>query len=232
MASTAVYANRLELRARIEKDKDASDGVLDALLFAASRAIDGYTNRAQDGYVASAAGVARLYVGSGTPFQMIDECAAVESVAVKDSISDTSYTAWADSDWIAARGSPDFPQFHGTPYTLLVADINGDYAVFTSGWGASKTALWPDTGASQRDLKLRQPTVQVTARWGYAATVPKAIREATIMQAARWYERLKVGMADSLATTELGDLRFTQDLDPDVQFILRLGRWVRPPMTE
>ena len=59
MASTAVYATALELRSEIEKDKNASDGVLDVLLGAASRAIDGYTNRIEDGYVAPDAAVAR-----------------------------------------------------------------------------------------------------------------------------------------------------------------------------
>jgi len=232
MASTAVYATALELRSEIEKDKNASDGVLDVLLGAASRAIDGYTNRIEDGYVAPDAAVARAYVGSGNRFLMIDECIQIDSVAVKESPSDTTYTAWAATDWNAARGAPDFPKFYGTPYTLLVVTISGSEAVFTSGSGSSATHLWPDTRYHEHDGQYREPTVQVTARWGYAAAVPDAIKQATIMQAARWFERLKVGMADSLATTDLGELRFTQALDPDVQFILRMGRWIRPPMTE
>jgi hypothetical protein len=232
MASTALYATHTELRSQIEKDKNASDGVLDVLIAAASRAVDQYTNRIEDGYVAPTAAVARDYVGSGISSQMIDECVQIDSVAVKESITDTTYTAWTAADWLAARGSHRFPKFYGLPYNLLVVDISGDESIFTSGWGYNASHLWNDYGDHQHSGAAGQPTVRVTARWGYATTVPGPIKEATIMQAARFFERLKVGMADSLATTDLGELRFTQDLDPDVQFLLRLGRWVRPPMTE
>jgi hypothetical protein len=234
MASTITYASAEELRARIEKDKNASDGVLASLLFSASRAVDQYTNRREDGYVAPATATARDFVGSGRASQMIEECVEVASVAVKASISDSTYTAWAAGTWLAARGGPDFPKFYGTPYDLLVVDVSGSsgWSVFTSGGGVSASHLWPDTVVHEHDIQIRQPTVRVTARWGYATEVPGPIKEATIMQASRWFERLKVGMADSLATTDLGELRFTQDLDPDVQFLLRLGRWIRPPMME
>jgi len=219
MASTQVYATTLELRSQIEKDKNASDGVLDMLLAAASRAVDQYTNRIEDGYVAPAASVARDYVGSGNRFLMIDECIQIDSVAVKESPTDTTYTTWAATDWNAARGGPSNPKFYGTPYNLLVVSLGGSEAVFTSGRGSDATHLWPDSYYHEHDQQFREPTVRVTARWGYAATVPGPIKEATIMQAARMFERLKVGMADSLATTDLGELRFTKDL-------------IRPPMME
>lgn len=234
MTSTARYATTLELRAEIEKDKNASDGVLDALIDAASRAVDRYTNRIEDGYVALTTAAARDYVGSGRTTQMIDECVAITSVAVKASISDSTYTTWAAGTWLPARGGGSFPRFYGLPYDLLVADASSSSGcgIFTSGSGSAESHLWPDTMIHYHDMRIRQPTVRVTARWGYAATVPDTIKQATIMQAARMFERLKVGMADSLATTDLGELRFTQDLDPDVQFLLRLGRWIRPPMME
>jgi hypothetical protein len=231
MASTALYATHTELRSQIEKDKNASDGVLDFLIGVASRAVDGYTNRIEDGYVAPVAAVARDYVGSGTSSQMIDECVQIDSVAVKESITSTTYTAWTAADWLAARGSHRFPKFYGLPYNLLVVDISGDESIFPSGWGYDVDHLWGDHH-HQHEATAAQPTVRVTARWGYAATVPDPIKEATIMQAARFFERLKVGMADSLATTDLGELRFTKDLDPDVRFLLYHGRWIRPVMTE
>jgi hypothetical protein len=72
------------------------------------------------------------------------------------------------------------------------------------------------------------PTVEITARWGYALTVPDAIQQATIMQAARWYQRLKASMADTVAGPEFGKLMFRKSLDPEIQFLLVAGRYVKP----
>jgi len=72
------------------------------------------------------------------------------------------------------------------------------------------------------------PTVQITARWGFATEVPIDIKEAAIMQAARWYKRLQSAMADVLASGELGQLLYRKSLDPDIRRLLVDGRYVKP----
>lgn len=230
------YANPEELKAEIGQVNE-DDTVLGRLLDAAEVKINNLSNR-PDGFVADATATARYYKGSGTPVLRIHECVEVTAVAVKDSPSDDedSYTAWTvgivgtttEADVFPARGDkedPDFtlPAYCGRPYDLLVIGANADYSYFTGGKFVGRGGFRPsDTTA--RGL----PTVKVTAKWGYAATVPADIKEACIMQASRWYKRLRSAMADTLASADLGQLLYVQKLDPDIAGIILDGRYVRP----
>lgn len=227
-----MYATASELRGQIDKTSTADDTVLENILRAATRTIDRFCNR-PGGFMAAAAASTRYYVGSGGTIQWMDECAAISSVAVKDSPSDDedSYTSWTlgtvgsttEADCFPATGDPEMPDYVSTPYTFLVIGANGDYSVFTSGSYTTRGGF-RRYGSQTRGM----PTVQVSARWGYALTVPHDIREATIMQSARWYKRLQSAMADTAASTEFGTLLYRQSLDPDIKLILESGRYVRP----
>jgi len=232
------YASAEELRAEIGQET-ADDVRLGRILDAAKVKIDNLCNR-PDGFVADSTATARYYKGSGTPVQRIHECVTVSAVAVKASSSDDEddYTAWVvgivgtttEADVFPARGdteNPDFtlPSIIGKPWDMLVIGPNGDYNQFSSGIRVASRG-WRSDAQFRRGL----PTVEVTARWGYAATVPADIKEACIMQAARWYKRLASAMADTLASADLGQLLYVQKLDPDVCGILLDGRYVRPAM--
>jgi hypothetical protein len=157
------------------------------------------------------------------------------AVAVKDSATDTTYTAWAnpttnmagDGDWLAFAGDAQSPEFdpinRGRPYTALMIDPNGDYSVFTSGKFSSRPGFKPALSAG-RGL----PTVKATAKWGYATTVPYPIKEACIVQASRWFKRAESAYADAVATGEMGLLVYRKSLDVDVQAMLISARLVRP----
>jgi hypothetical protein len=242
MASTQLYADVADVRNRIEKKGDEADATLGALISAASRTIDRVCNR-EDGFVAPSAISTKLYRGSNQVVQLIDECVDVTLVEVKESPSNTTYDPWTtpttlfagDGDWYPATGDPDHPEFNVLPYTMLLVDPNGDNSIFTG--GVSNDRFWPssrgryDRGYSGRgrySSTMRVPTVRVTARWGYATSVPPQVREACAMQTARWYKRYQTSMADSLATTDFGELRFTRVLDPDVELILEGGRLIKP----
>lgn len=62
--------------------------------------------------------------------------------------------------------------------------------------------------------------VAVTAKWGWT-NVPSAIKYATLVQAARLYDR-RENVAGALRTKQIDDIRMdwsaaaNQDLDPDV----------------
>ena len=231
MPSIQVYATVAELKLRIERTRATDDVILLAILTGASRSIDNACNRIKDGFVAAVSS-ARTFTGSGQAVQIIDECASVSAVAVKDSRGATTYTAWAATDWDLFAGDARWPEFNVGPFNKLVVAWNGDYSSFTS--GSASGAGNNNFSLSARSVGLYNPrtaygvpTVQATALWGYAVTCPPEIREATCMQAARWYKRYQGSMSDSLADGELGVLLYRKALDPDVRRILVDGRYIR-----
>lgn len=224
--TASAYATVKELRAHMVKAAITADWELAQLLDGATRLIDNFCNR-PEGFVAAVTASARIYAGSGTSVQAIDECTSITAVAVKDSATDTSYTAWTTDDWDAFGGSPDRPDFqptaHHKPYTFLMTTLDGNYSTFTSGKFTTRPGFRPSSTVSRG-----VPTVQVTATWGYAATVPPDIKVACLEQAARWWKRLESAMADTIGSPETGILLYKQRLDPDIANILINGRYVRP----
>lgn len=232
----AAYASVPELRAQISLTSTTDDVELALLLDAATKAIDNYCNR-PDGFVSDPTASARYYSGDGGPYLRIDECTSIASVAVKDSPNDTSYVDWdtpssdlaEDGDWIPFAGDPERPNFNalaeGKPYTYIMVDPNGNYSSFTSGKYAGRRGFRPSSTVTRG-----VPTVKVTAKWGYAAAVPAAIKTACIMQAAKWYKRLQGSMASSVASPDMGTIELFRELDPDVKHLLVQGRYVRPPL--
>ena len=216
------YAVAADLRARIHKISVADDTVLTAIIAAAERNINTTCNR-PDGFEALAAATARKYTGSGTSYQWIDECVSITKVEVKEAATDTTYTLWADTDYIPARGDPKCPDFNTLPYHLLIIDPSGDYGTFTNGQYSYTPGFPPET-----DVLRGIPTVQVTAKWGYSVAVPADIREACLAQASRWFKRFEGSFSDALASENLGTLLYRQSLDPDIKRLLVDGRYVKP----
>jgi hypothetical protein len=218
------YATAAELRAYMNKVSTDLDDEINELLESATIAIDNLCNR-PNGFVADVAASARLYTGNGKPYLLIDECVEISTVAVKDSASDDDYDTWASDDWIAFSGDHRFPDFNSLPYDSVMVDPTGDESgsVFTSGKWTTRGGFRPLT-----DTHRGVPTVQITAKWGYATTVPYTIKIACIMQASRWYKRLQSGMSDTLASGELGQMMYTKVIDPDIAMLLIEGRYVKP----
>lgn len=221
--SSAAYATIDELRNQIAKSGTTTDVELALILDGVTNSIDRFCNR-PDGFVADIDASARLYSGDGTTIQWIDECTAVTLVEVKDAASDTTFDSWAVADWIAATGDPERPDFTRLPITFLLVSAVGDFATFTSGQFTGLRGFRP-----ARPTTRAVPTVRITSNWGFAVVVPPVIKQACIAQAARWFKRGQSSWADILATTPLGNLRFqTNRLDPDIQFMLIDGRFMRP----
>lgn len=202
------WASVQELRSRIVKQSTLKDIDLEAILTAAQNTITRFCNR--QSFLADTVASARLYSGSGKDYLTIDETPEITAVGAKESVSDTTFTAWATTDWLAYSGSRRFPNFNSVPYTGLMVNPNGDYSRFFRG--------------STEGF----PMVQVTAKWGAYVTIPDELKEASIMQATRWFKRLEGAMADALASGELGMLMYRQKLDPDIAMILVNGRYIKP----
>jgi hypothetical protein len=186
-----------------------------------------------DLFVGDTAASVRTYSGDGSSVLLIDECVEITAVAVKDSATDTTYTAWAtpttmmagDGDWFPYTGDRRAPEFNRLPWTGLMVDANGDYSVFTNGIYIGLRGF-PFSSDMQRNV----PTVQVTARWGYADNTPGDIKMATIMQVARYYKEIQGAMADGVANADFGTLVYRQTLHPDIKRLLVEGRYVKPQM--
>jgi hypothetical protein len=209
------YATAGELRDRLGKVSPAKDDLLLEIISAAEKSINKFVNR-PDGFEAATTATARTYAGSGKGYRLIDECVSITTVAVKESYTDTTYTAWLATDWIAFSGDPKSPDFQPLifqrPYNAIMIDPSGSESGFYSG----------SVGG------YAFPTVQVTAKWGYCTSVPDDIREACLIQATRLYKRFESGMSDTLASNDFGVMIYRQSLDPEAKQLLVAGRYIKP----
>jgi hypothetical protein len=211
------YATPAELRNQMDKTGTSGSGAdanLNIVLEGVSQAIDRYFNRPNGWFVAQAVASARTYPGSGKSYQLIEECVAITAVAVKDSPSDSAYTSWAVADYVTFTGDPRFPDFNSLPSTGLMVDPNGHYSVFTSG-------LYP--------RRVAVPTVQVTARWGFALTCPPVLKQATLALAARWFKEGQGAWSDTLASADFGGLIYKAQ-NADIKLMLDQTRFHKPAL--
>lgn len=237
--SSTKYCRVQELRRQIEKssrDGSASDDALKLVINSVEALIDTVCNR-PDGFKAQSSATVRYFNGSGMPYQKIDECVEITEVAVKDSVSDSSYTAWdapttnmaGDGDWLAYRGGSRNPNFNPLglqqprPYDHLMIDVNGSYSVFTSGKYQSKGGFRPST-----PINRGVPTVKVTAKYGFAVTPPSIVTQVCIIQSARWWKKGQFAHADQSANVELGQMTYQQPMDSDLLRLLSAARLIMP----
>lgn len=220
------YATVRELREQMGKTRTTSDVELALILDAAADSINNFCNR-PDGFMADPTASSRLYTGKGGPVQRLDECVQITKVEVKEDPTDDDYTEWDTDDWVAFSGdseNPDFqPTAKGKPYTAIMVTATGDEDHFTSGKYSHRRGFRP----SHR-VRRGVPTVRVTGRWGYADTVPNVVRQACLVQAARWFKRGQSGWADAVGSPDLGQLFYRKPLDPAIQLMLVEGRLVVP----
>lgn len=190
--------------------------MLEELIEAASRAIDSACRRGMNAFEAVGAGAAKYFTAGGEAFLRIPSCSAITEVAVKASLTATTYTAWAtpttpmagDGDWIPCRGGPESPTFGVEPYNLLIVDLNGEFSLFLDGAGA--------------------PVVKITASWGTESGVPAEIREFTLMQAVLWAKSYEGSGADETGSIDFGRITIRRALSKQVRDGLIDGGWVLP----
>lgn len=218
------YVTVAEIAAQTNIDTTKYNTKLTALIPIVSDMIDGYCKR-PNGFEADATTSTRTYAGTGTAIQRIHETPSITLVEVKDSPTDSAYVSWASTDWIPFRGSSKRPNFEPVspenpkPYTGIMVAINGNYSIFTS--GIAETTLPGFRLPIDRPLvQFGIPTVRVTAKWGYATTVPNAVKQACLIELTRWFGRSEAGWTDTLASSDFQERRVTQDLDPATKMLL------------
>lgn len=218
------YATVTEVKTNIGKTGAEDDVNLAVVLDAAEAAIDRICNRL-DGFKALTTATARVFFGLGKPFQFIDECVAITTVAVKDSPTDSTYTAWAAADWVAFSGDPQYPDFNGLPYTGVMVDPGGDFSVFISGKFSSRKGFSQDLDVTFVPRQI--PTVKVTARWGYSVAAPAQVKLAAIALTARWWKRGKGSWQNAVQSADFGTMNFDNE-DKDIMMMLKGAGLVKP----
>lgn len=193
------YATTQELKEQMNwPTGDSSKDTAMQICLDAASAVLDRICRRPDGFLAQAAS-ARTFIGTDADYLFIDECAAVTAVETRTASSG----AWtAVTGWFPFAGDPKTPVARG-PYTGVIRETG----VF---------------------MAYRFMSVQVTARWGYALTVPDQVKQATIMQSARWFKRGESAWADASSSAEQGQLLYRKAMDPDIENIVKNGRLIRP----
>jgi hypothetical protein len=181
------YATLSQVKAALRITDAVDDALLEMAVESASRLIDGHAGR----QFYSAGTAVRYFVAQDDFVVEVDDLASgtvtIQTAQDADGVYDTT---WLIDDYQLEplNGILDGITW---PYTQIRAV--GDY-------------LWPISGG--------EALIKVTGVWGWPS-VPVAIKQACIIQASRIFKRLDspLGVA---GFGDLGAIRVTRDLDPDV----------------
>ena len=226
MASHTLYCSAKDVRTAMGQTSKDDDTKITGLIAASSRMIDGYCGRKNTGFQAIQTASARIYSGTGHRYLYIDECVQITALAVKAALTDATYdTSLAATEYAVFRGSYQQPNFNDAPYHGVLLTANSTISKFLRG-NSNYTNYFDSQDYSPKDVDT--PTVQVTARWGYADSIPDPIKQATIMQSIRLYHRQEGSMADALLQGDFGEMKFLAMMDKDVKVLLTFSGLIRP----
>jgi hypothetical protein len=186
MAITNGYATLAEVKSSLRITDNLDDALLETAIESASRMIDGYTART----FFNAGTAVRNYAATDALNLIIDDAISVSQVSSTDEIGDT-YTIWEPNDY---------------QLEPLNSRSDGLYMPYT-GIRAVNTYTWP--------VVDQQALCRITGVWGWAS-IPIAIKQATIIQSSRLFKRLDspLGIA---GFGDMGAIRVNRYLDSDVE---------------
>ncbi len=192
MALTNAYCTLSDLKTSLAIEDIQDDTALEAAILTASRMIDDYTGRFFYKDGTTAAPVVRYYTAQDWYTCNVDDFVSLTQIATDDNFDQLYTTIWQADDYMV---EPVNNPRRGWPLTRLLA---------------IDSYIFP--------YNLPQ-SVKVTAVWGWAA-VPAEISMAAKLQASRLFVRRQspFGVA---GTPEIGTVRLTSRLDPDVEALIR-----------
>ena len=192
MALTNAYCTLSDLKTSLAIEDIQDDTALEAAILTASRMVDDYTGRFFYKDGTTAVPVTRYYTPNDWWICNVDDFTSLNEIATDENFNQSYTTVWAATDYMV---EPVNNPRRGWPYTRLLAI--GAY-------------LFP---------RLYPQTVRVKAVWGWSA-VPTEIAMATKLQASRLFIRRQspFGIA---GTPDLGTVRLSSRLDPDVEALIR-----------
>jgi len=187
MAITNGYCTLTEVKAALRITDNIDDTLLENAVEAASRRIDGECSRR---FYIDATTSARTYAANRSAFVFVDDIATTTGLVVK--VDDTFSGAYSTTLTVGTdyQNEPLNADAQKEPITLLRA-LNVGFPVENNG----------------------RALIEVTAKWGWPV-IPDAIREATVLLAARQFKRLD----SPLGVAGFGDLGaiVVRRIDPDV----------------
>ena len=192
MALTNAYCTLSDLKTSLAIEDIQDDTALEAAILTASRMVDDYTGRFFYRDGTTAVPVTRYYTAQDWWLCNIDDFVSLSEIATDDNFDQTYDTVWNLSDFMT---EPINNPRRGWPMNRLLA-----------------------IGAYIFPYNLPQ-SVRVKAVWGWTS-IPAEIAMATKLQASRLFVRRQspFGVA---GTPEMGTIRLTSRLDPDVEALVR-----------
>ena len=192
MALTNAYCTLSDLKTSLAIEDIADDTALEAAILTASRMIDDYTGRFFYRDGTTAAPVVRYYTAQDWYTCNVDDFVSLSQIATDDNFDQLYTTIWQSDDYMV---EPVNNPRRGWPLSRLLA---------------IDSYIFP--------YNLPQ-SVKVTAVWGWPS-IPAEIAMATKLQASRLFIRRQspFGIA---GTPDLGTVRLSSRLDPDVEALIR-----------
>jgi hypothetical protein len=192
VALTNAYCTLSDLKTSLAIEDIADDTALEAAILTASRMVDDYTGRFFYRDGTTAAPVVRYYTAQDWYTCNVDDFVSLTQIATDDNFDQLYTTIWESNDYMV---EPVNNPRRGWPLTRLLA---------------IDSYIFP--------YNLPQ-SVKVTAVWGWPS-VPAEISMATKLQASRLFIRRQspFGIA---GTPDLGTVRLSSRLDPDVEALIR-----------
>jgi hypothetical protein len=197
MAITNGYASLNDIKASARITDNVDDAMLELAVESASRMIDSYTQR----YFYNAGTATRYFVPQDNYVTEIDDL--ITLTELKTTGTNDYDTTWGTKDYQLEPLNGTVDGLTGYPATRIRAIDDYLFNIETSG----------------------EATVRITGVWGWAA-IPVAVKQATIIQAARIFKRndSPLGVA---GFGDMGVIRVGAQLDPDVRQLVEVYRKVR-----
>ena len=204
MAMTNPYASLSDVKAAARITDSIDDSLLEIAIESSSRDIDAYTERVF--FSSGATAVARVYIPQDIYLVETDDIISVTTIKSDSGGNGTFDITWAVTDY-QLEPLNGLAGGIATPATRIRAI--GDY-------------LWPVY--EPRNVNSNQASVQVTGVFGFAS-VPVAIKQATILASLRAYKRYE-SPTGVLGFSDMGVVRVGR-LDPDVERLVAPYRKIR-----
>jgi hypothetical protein len=188
---TVNYCTLAQVKGALRITDAIDDALLTTSIEAASRWIDGYTDRSFGSAVAGTA----FYIPTGRMDDLaVDDLTSITSISIDEELDETFSTTLRPIDF---QPLPVNARSGGIPFPFMRVRPQED-------------GYWPTA--------FGRATVKVVGNFGWPAT-PVAVREAAILQASRLYTRLSspVGV---VSFGDMGAVRVSRFVDPDVDMLL------------
>jgi hypothetical protein len=188
---TVNYCTLAQVKGALRITDQIDDALLTTSIEAASRFIDGYTDRSFGSAVAGTA----LYIPTGRMDDLaVDDLTSITSIAIDEDLDESFSTTLREIDF---QPLPVNGRSGGIPFPFSRVRPQED-------------GYWPTA--------YGRATVKVVGNFGWPET-PVAVREACILQASRLYTRLSspVGV---VSFGDMGAIRVSRFVDPDVDMLL------------